>query len=787
MPVVSGRPQIRPPPSAVPATCHFRNGFCCGKLLHVGAFADVYEASEWLEQAGQGEFPLALKTFKHGWGPQRLEAERKCFQRVSGHPNFVEAVKWVSDADGIEFPSLVMRRAYGGSLEELLSCYPRQPVPPTLRQVMVRQLLSAVRYMHRLQIVHRDIRPANLLLQEAIDFSAETCTLRVCDFADSTLDPMNDVASALTGAPLFNPPEQENADYRPDGRADSYACGVIMFRLATGYLPFGSAKCGGYPENSEQTTIAAVNKAKLANAYDGDRLPPEERSLITDYMQADPRKRAFVRCPEDLERAMCEPRLQVAPMCLRYLKAGVVQASADGTRWMSGDTDGQLFPPFRLNGDLSFLLRAPAAAETAAWAAPCPMERAQESKLPLGGFVFHCPGGRVLQAAELLPGPDGDGGVPLSFESPMPWNPDLQFNLLGSGDIRKPGGGGRWRTVPEGFSMVSAARTDRRHWFSWLSPEEKLANAATGASYTAPKCGALVIGDRGREGLFNNSPTVFELAAPRREAVQRYASHGPICKDQIVAHLVEIVNAYTAATGTDLHLTSRVEDPAQGVSLQTMLEMSAEGELVELRRIADGRPRQRAAGEPEPTAEEVEREKREDKKKLNRYIASNAGYAAISYILGFGDRHLENLMLSPNGRLFHIDFGFILGQDPKLSIPLKLRKEMIDAMGGESSPHFRVFRSFVSAVFVIMREQAGLFLSVLHAMKHVRGKDSSYMLMDTKSFDVVCEALKGVEKRLFLDVPESAVSRKVDAVIDEALYGFSAQAGALIDAAHGRF
>lgn len=82
-----------------------------------------------------------------------------------------------------------------------------------------------------------------------------------------------------------------------------------------------------------------------------------------------------------------------------------------------------------------------------------------------------------------------------------------------------------------------------------------------------------------------------------------------------------------------------------------------------------------------------------------------------------GDRHLDNLMLRANGALFHIDFGYLFGRDPKpFPPPMKLCKEMVEAMGGADSPYYAKFRILCCEAFNILRAEANLILNLLMLM-----------------------------------------------------------------------
>ncbi|GJE85603.1 atypical/PIKK/PI3K protein kinase [Phanerochaete sordida] len=114
---------------------------------------------------------------------------------------------------------------------------------------------------------------------------------------------------------------------------------------------------------------------------------------------------------------------------------------------------------------------------------------------------------------------------------------------------------------------------------------------------------------------------------------------------------------------------------------------------------------------------------------IDTFVRSCAGYCVMTYLLGVGDRHLDNLLLAPDGHFFHVDFGYILGRDPKpLAPPVKVCKEMVDAMGGVQSVHYARFKNFCFTAFTILRKSANLILNLVTLMvdaniPHIKHRD----------------------------------------------------------------
>eukprot|EP00040_Diaphanoeca_grandis_P008590 m.45750 g.45750 ORF g.45750 m.45750 type:complete len:858 (+) comp20050_c0_seq1:187-2760(+) len=152
---------------------------------------------------------------------------------------------------------------------------------------------------------------------------------------------------------------------------------------------------------------------------------------------------------------------------------------------------------------------------------------------------------------------------------------------------------------------------------------------------------------------------------------------------------------------------------------------------------------------------------------MDTYVKSCAGYCVITYILGLGDRHFDNLMLTEDGHLFHIDFGYILGRDPKpYPPPMKLTKEMIEGMGGQNGEEMKKFRSHCFNSYLIIRKHANLILNLFALM------------VDSSVHDIALDPDKTVMKvqdKFRLDLSDEMAVKYFEELIDESVSAMFAQ------------
>lgn len=131
---------------------------------------------------------------------------------------------------------------------------------------------------------------------------------------------------------------------------------------------------------------------------------------------------------------------------------------------------------------------------------------------------------------------------------------------------------------------------------------------------------------------------------------------------------------------------------------------------------------------------------------MDNYVKSCAGYCVITYLLGVGDRHLDNLLLSPNGKFWHADFGYILGRDPKPFPPLmKLPIQVIDGMGGLGHENFNVFKSYCFITYTALRKNSNLILNLFQLMLDANIPD---IQIDPK------RAVEKVQEKFYLEFSE---------------------------------
>jgi tetratricopeptide (TPR) repeat protein len=204
-----------------------------------------YELRDEIGRGGMGivrlawdrelERPVALKFLPHelAANPEALRmfrAEARAAAAMN-HPNIVHIYD-VAVLGGE--PCIVMEYVQGRTVREVMrvrGSSEKQPLPPRRVAEVGREICLALAYAHRQNVIHRDVKPSNMLL-------AADGTVKLMDFGISKVMETGDEArSEAKGTPQYMPPEQI-LGREIDGRTDLYALGISMFEIATAQRPF---------------------------------------------------------------------------------------------------------------------------------------------------------------------------------------------------------------------------------------------------------------------------------------------------------------------------------------------------------------------------------------------------------------------------------------------------------------------------------------------------------------------------------------------------------------------
>ena len=163
---------------------------------------------------------------------KRFQAEALTMSRID-HPSVTRVLDFGQERDGLLY--LVMEFLDGTDLQSVIDREGHLPLERLVRIMM--QVCAALGHVHRHGVIHRDIKPGNILLVAGHDDDEDVPTeiAKVCDFGIALASGAE--GARVAGTPHYMSPEQ-CMGVEVDARSDIYACGVLLYELATGVLPF---------------------------------------------------------------------------------------------------------------------------------------------------------------------------------------------------------------------------------------------------------------------------------------------------------------------------------------------------------------------------------------------------------------------------------------------------------------------------------------------------------------------------------------------------------------------
>lgn len=277
--------------------------------IGVGGMGAVYRA---LHTALKRD--VAIKVLLPDFGGKdefvrRFEREAESASRLA-HPNIIAITDFGRTPEGLLF--LAMELLDGQALTVLIR---QGPIARARAMSIMRQILSALGHAHATGVVHRDLKPDNIML---VTRHAQPDVVKILDFGIAKLTDATSGGEPLTqagmifGTPEYLSPEQALGD-TVDARADLYAAGVILFEMLTGRRPF---------ESPDKVRIISMHLSqpspRMSDINPGLGLPEPLEDLVRQSLEKHRENRfgsasAFLTALDEVDREMIPAAPAAAP------------------------------------------------------------------------------------------------------------------------------------------------------------------------------------------------------------------------------------------------------------------------------------------------------------------------------------------------------------------------------------------------------------------------------------------------------------------------------------------